>query len=974
MVPVKRLKLKMSICVLLAAAITAGCFFALRSVSKKTSRDYQIRQRAQRISGMNVILGKVAEDFNHNETEYENGLRLACGLKASVLREYAKDGAYTGPELFENAAVCTVRDGKVLFPAGMPIRLELTASALESATPGEMMTVAAQAVGSEFPVIVFVEKITEDRYLVLWDDWLNKFVYAETDNSLMDAYREIGEIYDGVLVNFTDEGSLAMQSKEGFLPYDATIGSLHLSETASAEHPGVFRGEDSQQKPWYYVSVDCSRMGLGYRTGFFFFQLNLSEGENTPDFTGQALLVSAVLALIAVGLIVWLISIQRLVRDSILDADQFERYHPEKIRRLTLIFGGLGCAAVLLTAILTNSIDSLRVELARSSALMNRVAVDTDWLEARNEQHQKAKTKIILNNARLIRDSLEENPAIATREKLAEINALFGSEYIMIYDHAGRETVCSTDYTDFTLGTDETDEMAPFRRLTMGVESIVEPPRTYEILGREIQKIGLRIRTDGGFGALIFAMDPAILREEPLTETHSYTLLAATQEGCVSFAADQTGGDILYASDSAMIGKNVSAYGLEHLLGGNSPMCSANVNGVNYYGVSVRHGQRTYFYFFSASFLGRKLVPFIWVALGFALLLCLALGLTLLWGYSRAEYEHFSRIGRETLSGRTVEIVTADGRRKRTVDPYSRWSMTGLKWRGMMPEQKVRLALQIVLVALSGGMLIAMSAGGFLNSGLIRYIMTGNWQRGLNLFAMGKTVLITVGTMLALLVLRIIMLLACQSMGTKGETILRMVYNLLQYIAVFTVLYYGFEDLGLETNALLGAMGAITLAVSLGSKDIMADILAGVNIVVEGEFQVGDIVEINKVKGKIMDVGIRTTKLLCQGDNVKIINNRFITDVVNMTRFNSWYAIEVSVSTSVEVAQMEKTLREALPEIGKRIPNIISGPIYKGIESFGKGSYSLLILAECREENFNNVHRNLNREIRMLLEKEKIPQ
>ena len=364
----KRLKLKMSICILLAAAITAGCFFALRSVSKKASRDYQIRQRAQRISGMNVILGKLAEDFKHNETEYENGLRLACGLKASVLREYAKDGAYTGPELFENAAVCTVRDGNVLFPAGMPIRLELTASALESATPGEMMTVAAQAGGSEFPVIVFVEKITEDRYLVLWDDWLNKFVYAETDNSLMDAYREIGEIYDGVLVNFTDEGSLAMQSKEGFLPYDATIGSLHLSETASAEHPGVFRGEDSQPKPWYYVSVDCSRMGLGYRTGFFFFQLNLSEGENAPDFTGQALLVSAVLALIAVGLIVWLISIQRLVRDSILDADQFERYHPEKIRRLTLIFGGLGCAAVLLTAILPHLLH-LFSSLSKASAL-----------------------------------------------------------------------------------------------------------------------------------------------------------------------------------------------------------------------------------------------------------------------------------------------------------------------------------------------------------------------------------------------------------------------------------------------------------------------------------------------------------------------------------------------------------------------------------------------------------------------------
>ena len=200
-----------------------------------------------------------------------------------------------------------------------------------------------------------------------------------------------------------------------------------------------------------------------------------------------------------------------------------------------------------------------------------------------------------------------------------------------------------------------------------------------------------------------------------------------------------------------------------------------------------------------------------------------------------------------------------------------------------------------------------------------------------------------------------------------------MLYNLLEYIAVFTLLFYAFRNFGLDTSGLLGAIGAITLAVSLGSKDIMADIIAGMNIVIEGEYQVGDIVQIDGTKGKIIDVGIRTTKLLCQGENMKIINNRNIGTVTNLSRFNSWYAIEIVVSASCDVVWLENLLQKELPQIGKRIRNIISGPVYKGVESLEKGGYSILLLTECREENLNNVHRSLNREIRMMLARENIP-
>ena len=123
----------------------------------------------------------------------------------------------------------------------------------------------------------------------------------------------------------------------------------------------------------------------------------------------------------------------------------------------------------------------------------------------------------------------------------------------------------------------------------------------------------------------------------------------------------------------------------------------------------------------------------------------------------------------------------------------------------------------------------------------------------------------------------------------------------------------------------------------------------------------------------MLEIGARTTKLLGQGDNVKIVNNRDIRNVLNLTRYNSWYAMQLDIPASCPLEKMEKILQDELPNIGKKSDMIISGPLYKGVEAIGKGSFRITILTECREDDFRSVQRLLNREIHQLLIKENIP-
>ena len=91
-----------------------------------------------------------------------------------------------------------------------------------------------------------------------------------------------------------------------------------------------------------------------------------------------------------------------------------------------------------------------------------------------------------------------------------------------------------------------------------------------------------------------------------------------------------------------------------------------------------------------------------------------------------------------------------------------------------------------------------------------------------------------------------------------------------------------------------------------------------------------------------------------------------------MTRMSSWYPLEVSISGEQPLGEVEQMLTEQLPHIGSLIPEIVSGPFYKGVTAIGKGTVTLSIIAECNEADYYVVQRSLNRAIQALFEQQGI--
>ncbi len=201
----------------------------------------------------------------------------------------------------------------------------------------------------------------------------------------------------------------------------------------------------------------------------------------------------------------------------------------------------------------------------------------------------------------------------------------------------------------------------------------------------------------------------------------------------------------------------------------------------------------------------------------------------------------------------------------------------------------------------------------------------------------------------------------------RSKTVLSLLDGFVKYACAIAIILFTLKACGVNTTALVASVGVLTLIVGLGAQPLIADIIAGIFIIFEDEYHVGEIVTINDFRGTVLEIGIRSTKLLDAAGNIKIINNSAIGDVINLSRELSLAIVDCDFPYTVPVEIIENILKDNFDNIAKNIPAIKEGPYYKGVCMFKDSNVTIKIVAKCKEEDRFQVERDLNREYRRLL-------
>ena len=206
----------------------------------------------------------------------------------------------------------------------------------------------------------------------------------------------------------------------------------------------------------------------------------------------------------------------------------------------------------------------------------------------------------------------------------------------------------------------------------------------------------------------------------------------------------------------------------------------------------------------------------------------------------------------------------------------------------------------------------------------------------------------------------------------KGKAIVEILCSLIKYAAVIVLLFFVLRAFGVDTSAILAGIGILGLIVGLGAQPLIADILAGLFIVFEGVFDVGDIIVYGGFRGTVKEIGIRTTQILDTSGNIKIVNNSNLKEVINMTNQLSLAVCDIGIEYGESLERVESILKAHLDEVKAAIPDIKEGPFYKGVAELGDSAVVIRFAAQCEEGARYQVERDMNRQFKLLFDKNNI--
>ena len=204
----------------------------------------------------------------------------------------------------------------------------------------------------------------------------------------------------------------------------------------------------------------------------------------------------------------------------------------------------------------------------------------------------------------------------------------------------------------------------------------------------------------------------------------------------------------------------------------------------------------------------------------------------------------------------------------------------------------------------------------------------------------------------------------------KSRSFVTLIRSALGYITAIIGFFWCLASIGVNVSTIVAGVSIVTLGLSFGAQSLVQDVVTGLFLVFEDEFNVGDIIEVNGFRGTVESIGIRVTAIRGPGGNVKIINNSDLRNILNRSAATSIATTVVSVAYSEDVEKVEKVLSETFPLIRAKYPDVfLEDPKNFGVDCLNDSSVDFKIGASVNEKDIFSAPRILNREIKIAFDK-----
>ena len=178
--------------------------------------------------------------------------------------------------------------------------------------------------------------------------------------------------------------------------------------------------------------------------------------------------------------------------------------------------------------------------------------------------------------------------------------------------------------------------------------------------------------------------------------------------------------------------------------------------------------------------------------------------------------------------------------------------------------------------------------------------------------------------------------------------------------------------LGVNMGPLLASAGVAGLAIGFGAQTLVHDVINGFFILMENQYDVGDVVRLGGVAGTVESMTLRRTTLRDDTGAIHIVPNSEIKIVSNLTRDWAQFALHISV----DYRENSDRVIDLLKQVGKELRTdpaysdfFVADPEVPGIERVAGEEVDYLMLVKTRPGRQYPVTRELRRRIKECFQK-----
>lgn len=177
------------------------------------------------------------------------------------------------------------------------------------------------------------------------------------------------------------------------------------------------------------------------------------------------------------------------------------------------------------------------------------------------------------------------------------------------------------------------------------------------------------------------------------------------------------------------------------------------------------------------------------------------------------------------------------------------------------------------------------------------------------------------------------------------DIIIQFFSKLIRFVLVALAILMIAQEFGYDVNGFIAGLGLGGLAVALAAKDAIANIFAGIVIILEKPFLIDDWIKISDVEGTVEEITYRSTKIRDFDNSIIIVPNSNLTNeaIINYSRRGErriTYYLSIVHTTPGD--KLEKCL-DKIKEMLRTHPGVHQETIFVYFEKFEEGNLDIFI-------------------------------